>query len=116
MACRIPIDGPATIEELESDIRLLARLAEELPSKSFIARLSESDIQDNIPLYIDEIEAAVQSTATGYASEIAKQVITAVRNAAEAGDIRQGVGNAFSALHEACSELHRLSAAYGEID
>lgn len=116
MTCRIQIDGPATKEELESDIRLLVRLAAQLPSQSFIARLSESDIQDNIPLYIGEIEAAVQSTETGYASEIAKQVITAVRNAAEAGDIRQGVGNAFSVLHEACLELRRLIAAYGEID
>lgn len=116
MACRIQIDGPATKEELESDIRLLARLEAQLPSQSLIARLSESDIQDNVPFYIGKIEAVVQSTATGYAPEIAKHVITAVRNAAEAGDIRQGVGNAFSALHEACSELRRLSAVYGEID
>lgn len=116
MASANQINGPATKEELESDLRLLARLAEELPSKSFIARLSESDIQDNIPLYIGKIEAAVQSTATGYAYEISKQVITAVRSAAAAGDIRQGVGNAFSALHEACSELRRLSATYRKID
>ena len=116
MAFKIQIEGPVTKAQLECDIRLLATLAEQLPSRSFIARLSESDIQDNIPLYLDEIEAAVQCAATGYLSETGKQVITAVRNATEAGDIRQGVGNAFSVLHEACSELRRLSAAYGEID
>lgn len=116
MACKLQIEGPVTKEELERDIRLLATLAKRLPSRSFIARLSESDIQDNIPLYLDEIEAAAQCAATGYVSETGKHVITALRNAAAAGDIRQGVGNAFSALHEACSELRRLSAAYGEIN
>ncbi|WP_417701518.1 hypothetical protein [Pseudophaeobacter sp.] len=109
MACRNQNADSATKQELESDIRLLARLAEQLPSQSVIARLSESDIQDNIPLYLDEIEAALQCTATEYVSEITKQVITLLRKAAEAGDIRQGVGNAFSALHEARSELHRLN-------
>jgi len=109
VACRNQNADSATKQELESDIRLLARLAEQLPSQSVIARLSESDIQDNIPLYLDEIEAALQCTATEYVSEIAKQVITLLRKAAEAGDIRQGVGNAFSTLHEARSELHRLN-------
>ena len=116
MACRNQNADSATKQELESDIRLLARLAEQLPSQSVIARLSESDIQDNIPLYIDEIEAAVQCTATGYAPEIAKQAIAALRRVAAAGDIRQGVGNAFSALHEACSELRRLNAAFDKTD
>lgn len=109
MACKIQIEGPVTKEELERDIRLLATLAGQLPSQSFIARLSESDIQDNIPLYLDAIEAAVQIAATMYVSETGTQVITALRNAAAVGDIRQGVGDAFSALHEARSELCRLS-------
>ncbi len=116
MACKIQIEGPVTKAQLERDIRLLATLAKRLPSRSFIARLSESDIRDNIPLYLDESEAAARCAATGYVSETGKKVMTALRNAAAAGDIRQGVGNPFSAVHKACSELRCLSAAFAEID
>ncbi|NKX41709.1 hypothetical protein HGG71_09550 [Rhodobacteraceae bacterium R_SAG2] len=98
---------------MESDIQTLIRLAEQLPSQQSIARLSESDVQDNVPLYILEVEDAIQGLRTGYASEIGKQVVIAVRDAAEVGDIRQGVGKAFALVHEARFELSRLETICG---
>ncbi|UWQ82929.1 hypothetical protein [Leisingera caerulea] len=107
MTYKTKTDRPATQEELERDTRLLAKLTEQLPAQTFIARLSESDIQDNIPFYLEEIEAAAQKAKTVYVSEVAKQAITTLRNAAGAGDIRQGVNNAFMSLNKSWTELRR---------
>ncbi|GHF73694.1 hypothetical protein [Seohaeicola zhoushanensis] len=96
-----------TREQPENDNRLLSDLLTRLPSEARIARLSESDLQDNIPCYVEEIEAALRGLATPQASSAASQAIAALRAAAAAGDIRDGVIRALDTLRDALPVAQR---------